>query len=373
MGVTPLGLNIQQYLRSGKSRQDLEDDYGIYSYEHPELPLVGFKYGLILCDREKFSPVVREARGIVLERDSWDVVAFPFKRFFNLGEDKETESRFNWNDFTCQEKVDGSLIIVYYYGGVWRVNTSGSFAQGICYDSGVTWEELFWTTSGIYKGQLNKECTYIFELWTKYNKIVRSYKPSVWLLGMKCQGPANHGWDEIYQSEVDLEATELGVKRPVLYKMNSIDEMTDFLLQTSRSDPTFEGFVLCDRNFNRIKIKSDSYKQLHQLKGNGQFIYRNIIPQILNGNLTKLARDFPEWLEELEQCDEKISNLKIETDNLWWEFGKLSSRKEFAQNVIRYATLPAILFNLKDGKFASVEDAFAKSEDLLIKYFEGKK
>lgn len=362
-------LYLQEYLR-GNAIESLERDFGIYAYNHPTLPLIGFKYGLIQSEKLKRHPIVRECRGIVLERDSWNVIAYPFNRFFNLGEDPQTESEFNWQSFTCQEKLDGSIIILYYYAGQWRVNTSGSFAQGVCYDAGQTWEELFWATSGIDKYKLETNYTYIFELWTKYNKIVRSYeKPTVTLLGIR-------EMENFYEADnrcLKVEAQKLAVNRPIYYDMKSIYEITNFLLQTSSTDPTFEGFVLCDSNFNRIKVKSVSYKQLHQLKGNGQFIYRNIIPQILKGNFSTLSRDFPEWLEELEECSRQIKDLKTETDNIWYTYQSLRDRKKFAQSILKEATLPSLLFYLYDSKYGSVEQAFSQSEDLLIKYFEGKK
>lgn len=370
-------LHLQKYLRAGRSPQDLEEEFGVYNYEHPNLPLVGFKYGLIESDKIRFHPIVRESRGTVLERDSWNVVAYPFSRFFNLGDDRNTESQFNWNDFTCHEKLDGSLIISYYYAGQWHVNTSGSFAKGLCYNSGLSWEELFWQTSGIdQEKKLIKTCTYIFELCTKYNKVVRSYDcPFVSLLGIRTCPTYFEGEPcvELDQSFLDSEANSLCVVRPAQYDMASIDDVMNFLLLRSKKDPTFEGVVLCDNSFNRIKVKTDSYKQLHQLKGNNQFVYKNIIPQILAGNINFLLQTFPEWSVELTYVYNKINRLKIETDNIWFTYQLMKDRKKFAQKVNEESNLPAFLFHLRDGKFKSVDEIFSQNADYLVKYFEGKK
>jgi hypothetical protein len=59
-------LPIQAYLRSGKAPENLQEELGIYHYEHPSLPLVGFKYHQ--SDSPKYDLIVRNARGIVLER-----------------------------------------------------------------------------------------------------------------------------------------------------------------------------------------------------------------------------------------------------------------------------------------------------------------
>lgn len=154
-------LAIQEYLRSGHTPDDLKNEFDINSYSHPELPLVGFKYGL---SSPKFDPIVRDARGIVLEKGSWDVVARPFRRFFNLGESPEDDAKFDWEDFEATSKEDGSLIIVANYKGHWLVNTSGSFGYGKVGWSGKTWRELFWEVSGLRESSLKPCWTYLFEL-----------------------------------------------------------------------------------------------------------------------------------------------------------------------------------------------------------------
>ena len=75
--------------------------------------------------------------------------------------------------------------MLYYWNGVWRVNTRGSFAKGnvssVC---SYSWEELFWKGinefcdnkhDGNFAG-LNINYTYIFELCSPYNQVVE-YHP----------------------------------------------------------------------------------------------------------------------------------------------------------------------------------------------------
>src|SRR4051794_35366003 len=116
-------LNVQAYLRSGKSASELSSELGIGIFAHSSLPLVGLKYE---SSAPKDHPIVRECRGLVLEVGSWDVVAKPFDRFYNAGEVPEAFARFRWDRSICQAKEDGSLVIVYAYRGAWHVNTSRS-------------------------------------------------------------------------------------------------------------------------------------------------------------------------------------------------------------------------------------------------------
>jgi len=170
-------LEVQKYLRSGKTFKELEVDLSISTYEHPTLPLVGAKYSQI--ESPKTNHIVKECRGIVLEKDTHNVIAKPFPRFFNAGEDLEEFKKFNWNNFVCTTKEDGSLAIIYYYQNIWHMNTSGSFGLGEVNFSGKIWRELFWQTFdkvGGLKDKLNPKYTYVFELCTPYNKVIRPYK-----------------------------------------------------------------------------------------------------------------------------------------------------------------------------------------------------
>src|SRR4051794_34796381 len=165
-------LNVQQYLRDGNPLGALAAELGIAAFRHPELPLVGLKYQ---SQAPKAHPLVRDCRGLVLEADSWDVVAKPFDRFYNAGEDPDAFADFNWSRSTCQAKEDGSLLIVYAYRGAWHVNTSGSFGHAEVAFSGRTWAQLFWAATSLEPGRLDARSTYVFELGSPYTEIVRPY------------------------------------------------------------------------------------------------------------------------------------------------------------------------------------------------------
>lgn len=360
-------LSVQKFLLDGGSLEDLNVLFNINTYEHPTLPLVGFKYGIIQSDDIKFHPITRECQGLVLEKAYWKVVAYPFNRFFNLGEDAATEDSFKWNNFICEEKCDGSLIILYHYNNQWMVNTSGSFGQGLVGNSGLTWEKLFWKVSGINKDSLIKNCTYIFELCTKYNKIVRTYEePLVYLIGLR----NNTNNNECSHQCVIYESFIIGTKRPKRYNVCTQEDIYNQLKKESEKDPSFEGFVLTDRNFNRIKIKSDSYKQLHWLKGNNNFSIEKMVYQILDGNISYLEQNFVEWNDEIQLIVEMIDGVKINTENVLWETQNKASRKEFAEYVLDTAIIPSYLFMIKDGKYRNIDDAFINNPKPLINYLE---
>jgi hypothetical protein len=55
-----------------------------------------------------------------------------------------------------------------------------------------------------------------------------------------------------------------------------------------------EGFVVVDKDFNRVKIKSPQYVQLHHLKGNNQFSTRRAIELCQTGEIEECLLHFPE-------------------------------------------------------------------------------
>lgn len=69
-----------------------------------------------------------KSRGIIFEKSTSKIVARPFPKFFNLGENESTTmDKIPVNEpYEVYEKMDGSLGIVYYYNNKWNVATRGS-------------------------------------------------------------------------------------------------------------------------------------------------------------------------------------------------------------------------------------------------------
>lgn len=84
LGESPL----QKFLRSGYNEplKCLEVELGIKCKRHPRYPnLILFVYDQI--DSPKVHPIVRSARGHILDEDNnWEHVCRPFDRFLNWGE-----------------------------------------------------------------------------------------------------------------------------------------------------------------------------------------------------------------------------------------------------------------------------------------------
>ena len=58
-------------------------------------------------------PLVKECRGIIIDLKNMKVVCFPFNKFGNYTE--YYADNIDWNTARVQEKIDGSIVKLYYY------------------------------------------------------------------------------------------------------------------------------------------------------------------------------------------------------------------------------------------------------------------
>jgi len=325
-------LELQKFLNTNfGDRLRLSSEYGVYSKQHNQYPnLYQFTYDQIESSKIKDHPIVRESRGIILDRDaSWSVVARPFDRFFNWGENV-TEVNFDWSSFVAQEKIDGSLMILYNYLGKWNVATKGSpDANGTIGDNSFTFAELFWETfkQQMYSvSDLDPRNTYMFELTSKYNRVVTSQlnnEGKLTLIGVRDNNTGQEFPVSLYKDIFDVVRS---------YDMNTIDEI---LIAAKELDPSKqEGFVLVDKNYNRIKVKSEKYVLIHHLKDS--IDDERIVELIRTGEDSEVFAYFPDIKNRYDEIKKGV-NVFIGILDVFWNLhidetinmSKIS-QKEFA-------------------------------------------
>lgn len=318
-------LKITDWLKSNNHNYALlEEQIGIKAKSHEDGRVI-LNYSQI--DSPKKEEKVRECRGLVLDSSTGELIARGFRRFFNWGECPEEMEKFNWADCYCNTKEDGSFILVYFWNESWHINSRASFGDAEVNDSGYTWRELFLET-GVNPEELNPAYSYVFELCSPYNQVVRQYyRPLAFLLAVF------EGEDELSQDYVDFIAEQTGLTRPNVHNFSSIHEVEKFIRHQAQNDKTFEGLVVCDCHGTRFKVKSESYLALSRLNNNGNIVSpKNIIPLILQGETDEVLAYFPHTKDAIEEWKTKIDVLKTEVDNLWFCFHDVN-RKKFAEQV----------------------------------------
>ena len=325
---------------------ELNKQLGIHSTDHPTLPILLLKYDQI--ESPKTHPIVKECRTLILEKNTYQVVSRAFPRFFNLGEDPKGEKEFNWENFVVQEKIDGSKINLFYYGGDWHISTSGSFGFGEILDTGKTWRDFFFgVLNPIMITTLSKDYTYVFEFCSPHTKVVKYYStPQLFLLGVF----HNETGQELHLEDCKCQAKWLRVGFPQTYPFSSAQQCIESLEST---EATFEGYVLVDDKKNRIKLKSKSYLALSQLSANGNiFLGKNLIKLIVDkpGEKDEIVTYFPEVLSSYESYEGKIKGLFKELDEIYLLYNDLEKKKYAAAIKGEHRFRQGILFTAYTNK-----------------------
>jgi hypothetical protein len=356
-------MKIQEWLRNnGGNLELLEEQLGITHNVHEDGRVI-LNYSQI--DSPKDNAIVRECRGLVLDsNNNWELVARAFPRFFNVGEFPEEFKTFNWDECSALHKEDGSLLLVYYWNYEWRFNTRNSFGEGEVNYSGLTWKKL--ALKAIPQSFFDNAMagvTYVFELCSPYNKIVRQYdKPQVFLLT---------AYDTLRNKEDrDRLLRNLGVKSPNYVHFECETHAENYIRKMADDDPTFEGVVLLDRSTGvRWKIKSPEYLALHRIANNGDPCHpKNLLPFILSGELDELYAYFPEVKPYVDQMQKKIDLEWKEVDNYWYVWWDEPSQKKFALGV-KDSKHSGILFSARKHEVEPRELFY--NLEYLTKMFKG--
>jgi RNA ligase len=216
---------------------------------HPELPLTIWNYSKSTQYDGKWDDVTLICRGLVTDDNTGEIVARPFKKFFNIEEAKHTPTK----DFDVFTKEDGSLCIVFYYNGEWITASRGSFTS----DQAI-WSRNYINTKLVngVADILDENYTYLFETIYKENRIVVDYGDYE---GVILLGAINTKTGEELCYERLLEHSDFFdvVKR--------WDGIADFTELKGMITDNAEGFVIRFSNGDRMKIKGDEYVRLHKI------------------------------------------------------------------------------------------------------------
>jgi hypothetical protein len=303
--------------------------------------------------------IVQEARGIIFDStDNFKVVCFPFTKFFGVHD--PLAAKIDWASAEIQEKLDGSLLKVWYARGEWHDSTTGMIdarEAEASKDFNKTFYDLFAEAkekASLDFDTLNRDYTYMFELTSPYNRCVVPYNETeITHIGTR---------DNISFKEYDLD---IGVKKPKKYSFKSLDDC----IENAKVLPfDEEGYVVVDKFWSRIKIKSVSYLSAHHLKNNGVVTYSRVLDMIRAEQHDDFLSIFPEYREHFDKVLSKYVELLNECrkDIEHASTNPFPTRKEFAVWATRHK-YPALLFSWLDGRVKKVEDYLKEmpSEKLL--------
>lgn len=353
-------INVQKYIND-KGFDALINDFSINKDETEDLVVLNYNQ----ID-SPINAITNECRALILEKGTWNIVASAFNRFFNFNEGHA--SKIDFDSAKILEKVDGSLILLFNYKNKWRISTRGKLdAKG---DLPFRSEEVKTFSDVIYKifdekkfnfENLDNDCTYIFELVSPFNRVVKDYKEiTLYLLSIKNRNILQ----EFDFDEVRKFAEKNNFKTPKVFSFENYKDVLEKVNELPLGD---EGFVVCDKNFNRIKIKSAVYFELHKAVSNGT---PNLFSMILSGDADEFVSYFPIFKEETEKKKDFVKQFKSNLIELWETNKDIKERKEFALKVKDFLG-SKFLFDAYSGKSKDAMTAYEEFNfEKKINFFE---
>lgn len=266
------------------------------------------------CDYS--DPIVQEARGIIVDVEAKEVVCWPFRKFGNYNE--SYADPIDWEHACVLEKVDGSIIKLWYDhdGQKWQFSTNGMIraenagihtCQTITYDSIIRRADNF---DCIPFADLDKSCTYIFELVSPQTQVVIPYETtSLYHIGTR---------SNLTGQELDAP---IGIQKPKAYPIHSLAECIQAAVELNRNNPDAimaEGFVVVDQNWNRVKVKSPDYILRHSLVQMKTISKQDCLKMILDKSpdAAVICQANPELIPVFKFYDFQLAQKKLMADKI---------------------------------------------------------
>lgn len=232
--------------------------------QHPHLPLSIYTYTRAAQYSRAWTTATLRCRGLIVDDLTHEIVAWPFPKFFNVGEHAHGNDYApplpDDEPFEVYDKVDGSLGIVFHYGDRWHVASKGSFTS----------EQAMWAQARISTSDtrfLIPDTTYLAEIIYPGNRIVVDYGDREDLVLLGAYGP---GGQEMYLSYAASDWADIGsvvrtwpaLPLPELLKLAEANTRPD---GTPTSGISTEGYVIRYASGLRAKAKLAEYVRLHKV------------------------------------------------------------------------------------------------------------
>lgn len=214
---------------------------------HPSLPLAIYNYTEKAQYERVWNDVTCTCRGLIVHAILGEVMARPFRKFFNYGQ-KEAGALDLSARAVVTDKVDGSLGILHCGVDGWEVATRGSFTSEQARHASRVWTERYQDRFFPQHGW-----TYLFEIVYRGNRIVLDY------------GDTD---DLIHLGRVHIETGVTAGPDPDWHGpvVETFEHSTLADALAAEPRPNAEGLVVWFPDTDeRVKIKQDDYVALHAL------------------------------------------------------------------------------------------------------------
>lgn len=258
---------------------------------HPYLPYKIANYSERAVIEKVWNPVTTACRGLIFDDRTGEVIARPFRKFFNHNE--STAPVFGLHDpVIVTDKQDGSLGILFPTPNGYQIATRGSFTSEQALHASALYEERYVDSFRPIEG-----ITYLFEIIYPENRIVVDYgrMDDLVLLGAVDIATGRSITPEVIQR--DARHAWPG---PVTTTF-SYSRFSEALAAAPR--PGMEGLVVHNLlSDERVKIKYSEYVVLHRLVTGltSRRVHEAMVAGVdLDEFIAPLPDEFHDWVREI--------------------------------------------------------------------------
>lgn len=351
-------MKLLDYINTHKNweKELLEPPYSLkISYDGP---YILFKYQQFISDMSL--QICQEARGAIFRRvdNHYIPVSIAMYKFFNATEEYSAIHDLDWKTAIISEKIDGSLMRLAYdkIDNNWLLSSNGTIYARNVEVANTNFEEIFISILGGQQEytdllkQLNKDYCYFFEMVSSYNRICVCYdEASIYYLGCR----------NMITLKEDDKILEYGkIKHPKIYKLYSL---SDCITAADTFEKNFEGFVVKDAKWHRVKIKTPWYIAIHRLRGNSSLTITRVIEMWQSDSLDDFIAYYPEFKSFVDEVIKQVRHL-IDIADI--AFSTIMShepptRADFAQYACSYiGLLKSFLFARLDKKVMNATEFY---------------
>lgn len=300
--------------------------------EHPEFPLFLYNYTPQCQYSKAWDDVTKMCRGLIVHKETKEIIARPFTKFFNYEEHAEKGDTLPNEIPKVYTKLDGSLGILYWWNDEPYIATRGSFTS-----DQARWATDYIKQPSVYQWvqKLDRGYTHLFEIIYPENRIVISYDFS----GL------------VHLASVHIETGK--TKEPDSdFPMVSSIPFTSYQELKSLNKKNEEGFVLHYPQVDfRVKVKFDDYVKLHKIvTGLSQIGIWEMLKEGIDPTTQDIPDEMYAWLDGIvtDLCG-KFIKIENECLKVSEEAKQLPSRKEQAIFITKHKHT-GVIFSMLDGK-----------------------
>lgn len=325
---------LENFIKTHKNWQELLEPY-MKSYNDVDYnkDWVVLMYRLFDVPKNpELFKVICECRGSVVNKKTGEVICAPFIKFWNAGEEKA--AKIDWSSAWVSHKRDGWIFKMFKYNNVPYFMSNGKTIS--INDPGApvdtipgkpelknmsdvlkrAWklgsgEDLYFANDGHlcvdskWVDALPANCTICFELESPWNKIHTDLVNDAKLWFIMYRDPTG---DEKFVSDAKKE---LGIPFdiPAFYNWKTEEEMLE-ALKTWNVKDNGEGVVVCDKNFNRVKIKIEDYRRVKFQSSTLDYGDNRLFKYFVKDEIDDLVAANPELAPRVKLMREKMKGVE---------------------------------------------------------------